>query len=140
MSYSVRVHIRQNSTDAYFQIAEQAVWHYANGGAWTYGDGVLRLTMGGSGTSGMLRLQTDGDERFAVVIGVHNYRPWVHVLPDVARDETAVVLLPQYYSGGKHSGVPVVPACEVVNSARRRLSAAFTRTEGRDYSLDIVIG
>ncbi|KAI1184854.1 fruit body lectin [Nemania serpens] len=147
MSYTVRVRIRHNSTDAYFRTAEMAVWHYANGGSWTDSDGVLTLTMGGSGTSGMLRLQTHDEnnggrrEAFTVVIGVHNYAPWTHVLPDVAPSETTVLLLPQYYAGGKHSGVPVAPSCEVRNAAGRRLSAAFRdNAEGRKYSLDIVIG
>ncbi|KAI1157552.1 fruit body lectin [Nemania serpens] len=141
MSYTVRVRIRHNSTDAYFRTAEMAVWHYANGGSWADSDGQLTLTMGGSGTSGMLRLQTNNDgEPFTVAIGVHNYAPWVHVLPDVARNETTVVLLPQYYAGGKYSGVPVVPACEVRNSAGRKLAAAFRNTEGQTYTLDIVIG
>ncbi|KAI1197739.1 fruit body lectin [Nemania serpens] len=141
MSYTVRVRIRHNTTDAYFRPAEMAVWHYANGGSWTDSDAVLTLTMGGSGTSGMLRLQADdGREPFTVVIGVHNYAPWVHVLPDVLPSETTVVLLPQYYAGGKHSGVPIVPACEVQNSAGRKLAAAFRSTEGQTFSLDIVIG
>ncbi|KAI0454289.1 fruit body lectin [Xylaria acuta] len=141
MSYTVRVRVRHGNTDAYFHIAEMAVWHYANGGAWANSDGVLMLTMGGSGTSGMLRFQTDnGKEPFTVVIGVHNYKPWVHILADVPPNETTVVLLPQYYAGGKHSGVPIVPTCNIHNSVQRNLSAAFRGTEGRDYTLDLVIG
>ncbi|KAI1111983.1 hypothetical protein F5Y14DRAFT_423265 [Nemania sp. NC0429] len=92
----------------------------------------------------MLRLQkqADGDgdnnhEPFTVAVGVHNYRPWVHAPADVAPAETTVVLLPQYYAGGKHSGVAVVPACEVQNGAGRRLSAAFrVAGVGPDYALD----
>ncbi|KAI0182614.1 fruit body lectin [Xylaria flabelliformis] len=141
MSYTVRVRVRHNKTDAYFHIAEMAVWHYANGGSWANSDGVLKLTMGGSGTSGMLRFQTDnGAEPFTVVMGVHNWKPWVHILPDVLPNETTVVLLPQYYAGGKHSGVPIVPTCNALNSAQRNLSAAFRDAEGRDYTLDLIIG
>lgn len=96
--------------------------------------------MGGSGTSGMLRFQTDnGGEPFTVVMGVHNWKPWVHILPDVLPNETTVVLLPQYYAGGKHSGVPIVPTCSVLNSAQRNLSAAIRDAEGRDYTLDLTI-
>ncbi|KAI1124685.1 fruit body lectin [Nemania abortiva] len=141
MSYTVRVRVRHNSADAYFRIAEMAVWHYANGGAWADSDGVLTLTMGGSGTSGMLRLQSEsGEERFTVAIGVHNYNPWVHILPDVATNETTIVLLPQYYAGGKHSSIPIAPKCNARSSASRNFAAEFTRTEGHKYSMDIVIG
>ncbi|RWA08697.1 hypothetical protein EKO27_g6400 [Xylaria grammica] len=141
MSYTVRVRVRHAKADAYFHIAEMAVWHYANGGSWFNSDGVLKLTMGGSGTSGMLRYQNDaGEEPFTVVMGVHNYKPWVHIIPDVPRNETCVVLLPQYYAGGKYSGVPIVPTCTVNNSAQRSLTATFDGTEGHDYKLDIFIG
>ncbi|KAI0406773.1 fruit body lectin [Xylaria palmicola] len=143
MSYTVRVRARNANNAPYFHIAEMAVWHYANGGSWLNSDGVLKLTMGGSGTSGMLRYQTEaGGEPFTVVIGVHNYNPWVHILPDVAPNETCVALLPQYYAGGKHSGVPIVTACTVHNSANRSLAATFASggTDGRNYTLDITIG
>lgn len=143
MSYTIRVRTRHNKADAYFHIAEMAVWHYANGGSWSQSDGTLKLTMGGSGTSGMLRYQNEtGGEPFTVVMGVHNYKPWVHILPDVAPSETCVVLLPQYYAGGKHSGVPVVPTCTVQNSAKRSLTATVEPkgSEGHEYSLDLIIG
>ncbi|KAI0102194.1 fruit body lectin [Nemania sp. FL0031] len=141
MSYTVRVRVRHTSADAYFRIAEMAVWHYANGGAWADSDGVLTLTMGGSGTSGMLRFQSEnGEERFTVAIGVHNWNPWVHILPDVATNETTIVLLPEYYAGGKHSGIPIVPKCSAQSSASRNFSAEYTRTEGHKYSMEIVIG
>ncbi|KAJ8126000.1 hypothetical protein O1611_g7638 [Lasiodiplodia mahajangana] len=111
------------------------------GGAWADSDGVLTLTMGGSGTSGMLRFQSEnGEERFTVAIGVHNWNPWVHILPDVATNETTIVLLPEYYAGGKHSGIPIVPKCSAQSSASRNFSAEFTRTEGKRYSMEIVIG
>ncbi|KAI0869976.1 fruit body lectin [Hypoxylon argillaceum] len=138
MSYTVRVRVRHSRADVYFRIAEMAVYY---DGAWADSDSVLKLTMGGSGTSGMLRFQSeDGDERFAVAIGVHNYKPWVHILPDLATSETTIVLLPQYYAGGKHSGIPIVPKCNVQSSGPRDFSAEFTRNEGNRYSMEIVIG
>lgn len=48
MSYTVRVRVRHNKPDAYFHIAEMAVWHYANGGAWANSDGALVLTVSNS--------------------------------------------------------------------------------------------
>ncbi|KAJ8110345.1 hypothetical protein ONZ43_g5891 [Nemania bipapillata] len=138
MAYTVRVRARQPNANAYFHVAEMAAFH---SGSWSNTDGVLKLTMSASGTSGMLRYQTEtGAEAFTVAIGVHNYKPWVHILPDVAPSETCVALLPQYYAGGKHSGIPIVPTCTVYNSAQRSLTATFVSTEGHDYSLDIVIG
>ncbi|KAI1176243.1 fruit body lectin [Nemania sp. FL0916] len=142
MSYTIRVRIRHTSTDACFRIAEMAVWHFANGGAWTETDGILTLTMGGSGTSGMLRLQTqEGEEAWTLTAGIHNYKPWVHIITDVARNETSPVLLPQYY-GGKFSytQIPRAPTASARNRELRTFTATFGNPEGRYYPLDVVIG
>ena len=59
MGYTIRVCGYQTNTNAFFHIVEKGCWHYANGAQWTEQDGVLTLTMGDSGTSGMLRFKTE---------------------------------------------------------------------------------
>jgi hypothetical protein len=138
MSYTTQVRLYQSNTNAYFRVVESGVWHYANGGTWATSNGVLELTMGGSGTAGMLRLQTlDGKEPFTVALGVHNYKPWVHILPDVASNATCVTLLPDYYSG-KHSDA-VNPTFSVSNAESRNLSAAYAVAEGHNLVLNIIL-
>ncbi|KAI1435116.1 fruit body lectin [Xylaria sp. CBS 124048] len=140
MSYNVRVVSANVGTGAALSIVEMSVWNYAKGGSWLATPGVLELTMGGSGTSGMLRYQSaSGDERFTVAVGVHNYAPWVHIIPDVPTDETAVTLLPQYYNGGKYAGIPVVPTAEVQTSTGRKISAVMKNIEGNSYVLQLNI-
>ncbi|MFD9359892.1 hypothetical protein [Streptomyces sp. NPDC060031] len=36
-------------------VQERTVWHFANGGEWHFNSGEHQLSMGGSGTSGLLR-------------------------------------------------------------------------------------
>jgi hypothetical protein len=134
MSYTIRLHFQPANINSTFGVTDRAVWHYANGGTWTdNGEGVFILTMGGSGTSGMLRLQQqDGSEPFTVVVGVHNYEPWCHILPDVG-NETAAALIAQYYRPGQYSGIPVVPTWKVQNQAHRDLSVVVRKSEDRTY-------
>ncbi|KAF8522797.1 Cytolysin/lectin [Gautieria morchelliformis] len=78
--------------------------HYANGGTWSESNGMLVLTMGGSGTSGTLRFVADTGEIFLIVLGLHNYAPWCNVVPDLAAMEPAEAVNAEYYAGGKRSG------------------------------------
>ncbi|KAI3324400.1 fruit body lectin [Xylariaceae sp. AK1471] len=139
MSYTINVRVYQSNTDTYFRIVENSVWHYANGGTWANSDGLLALTMGGSGTAGMLRFQTEeGKESFTVALGVHSYKPWVHILTDIATSATCVTLLPDYYNG-KHSDA-VNPTFNIQNSAGRTISAEYKVAEGHNLVLNIVLG
>ncbi|KAL3465722.1 fungal fruit body lectin [Aspergillus heterothallicus] len=103
MSYTITV-IVVNTTGNALSIVEKASWHYGGGGTWAEHDGQHTLTMGSSGTSGSLRFQSSNGELFNVVVGVHNYHPWGDVQVDLVGHDTAVKLLPEYYSGGRLSG------------------------------------
>ncbi|GJP89814.1 hypothetical protein AlacWU_02713 [Aspergillus niger] len=87
--YSSRVHERKsencstipytlpvaiiNDTEDVLTVIEKTCWYYANSGAWTEDAGhKLTLTLGGSGTSGMLRIRASSGHTFSVVVGYHN--------------------------------------------------------------------
>jgi hypothetical protein len=87
-----------NNTDDVRKVVEKTCWYYANGGTWT-DDNSHNLVheMGGSGTSGMLRIKAASGYTFSVIVGFHNSEFWCDaqvVLPD---DDTAVKLHPEYY-------------------------------------------
>ncbi|KAG0570333.1 hypothetical protein M758_6G149400 [Ceratodon purpureus] len=100
-SYAIHVRVIQTEPSSWFDIVEKTVYHNARGGTWTdcvdesLGD--QTLTMGGSGTSGMLRFKNPKGEQFLVALGVHNYKRWCDIIPDVPLDKTAVDIHPTYY-------------------------------------------
>jgi len=145
MSYTITVRLYQSNPNAFFKVVEMGNWHYANGGTWSQTDGVLKLTMGGSGTAGMLRFMTEeGKEAFFVAMGVHNYKPWLDVVTGLADDITVVRVLNEYYDG---NNPPRVAAREshrqtasILNIDNRNISAEYTDNEGNDLKLVIIIG
>ena len=100
MSYTINLRVYQANTETFFQIVEKTVWNYANGGTWTEANGEQILTMGGSGTSGTLRLVSTTGTSFLLALGVHNYQPWVDLQPDPTLDQTATTMHPSYYTEG----------------------------------------
>nr|BAB63922.1 fruit body lectin [Pleurotus cornucopiae] len=144
MSYTIKVRVFQTNPNAFFRIVEQGVWHYANGGTWSDKDGVLTLTMGGSGTSGMLRFMTEqGKEAFFIAMGVHNYKRWVDIVTGLADDVTCVRALPEYYddkSERARSREAQRITQSVLNIDRRNISATYSVAEGNNLELNIVIG
>ena len=101
MTYTIKVRVYQTSTNAVFRIVEKDTWHYANGGTWADIDDYHILTMGGSGTSGMLRfMDEEGEESFYVAMGVHNYVRWVDIVTDLGSTSgTNARALSDYYNG-----------------------------------------
>ncbi|KAJ2912846.1 hypothetical protein MD484_g7563, partial [Candolleomyces efflorescens] len=145
MSYSIKVRVYQTNVNAFFRIVEKGVWHYANGGTWSDQDGVLTLTMGGSGTSGMLRFMTEqGKEAFFIALGVHNYKPWVDIVTGLANDVTCVRALPEYYSSTANDRTRAREAqrtkWSIMNIDGRTITTNYKGAEGRDLELNIVIG
>jgi hypothetical protein len=71
---------------------------------WIIEKEVMRLSMGGSGTSGCIMFQKKvSRERFAVTLGVHNYAPWADVATSFG-DETPQEIRDSFYGGnGKRS-------------------------------------
>lgn len=74
MTYSITVRVRQSRESEWCYVVEKTVWKYANGGSWTALNDQHVLKMGGSGTSGTIRFQTDKDGYFVFAMGVHNYK------------------------------------------------------------------
>jgi hypothetical protein len=70
---------------------------------WMIEEKVMRLSMGGSGTSGCIMFQKKTSrERFAVTLGVHNYAPWTAIATNF-RDETPQEVRDSYYGSGKRN-------------------------------------
>ncbi|VUC29836.1 unnamed protein product [Clonostachys rosea] len=145
MSYSIKTRVYQTNTNAYFHIVEKGVWHFANGGTWSDQDSALTLTMGGSGTSGMLRFTTEqGKEAFWIVLGVHNYKPWVDIVTGLANNSTCVKSLPEYYDSKFPTRCAAREAQRTSHSAlsvdHRTISVEYKVKEGHNLELNIIIG
>ncbi|KAI2890736.1 hypothetical protein CBS76997_5089 [Aspergillus niger] len=118
MPYTLPVAII-NDTEDVLTVIEKTCWYYANGGAWTEdADHKLTLTLGGSGTSGMLRIRASSGHTFSVVVGYHNYEFWCDAQVDLHDDDTAVKLHPEYYNGGRLSS-QANPSIDRKSSAER---------------------
>ncbi|KAM0344150.1 hypothetical protein ACHAPU_007872 [Fusarium lateritium] len=144
MSYTIKVRVYQTSTNAFFHVVEKGCWHYANGAQWTEENGLLTLSMGGSGTSGILRFKTEeGKEAFFVALGVHNYKPWVDTVTGLDDNVTGVKALPEYYGNASdrtRSRESQRTEQTILNADRRNISTKFKVKEGNNLELDIVIG
>ena len=142
MSYTVNIKVYQQSTQKWHTIVEKAVWNYANGGTWSESNGLQVLKMGGSGTAGTLRFVSETGDAFMVVIGVHNYKPWVDVADNLKTNQTCVSLLPEYYKSGtdqtktRESQLTLLEKTDAKNTA---ITAAITKEDGKEYFVDIVI-
>ncbi|KAL4895049.1 fungal fruit body lectin [Aspergillus ambiguus] len=133
MSYTIHLSVR-NSTSDTVTVVEKGCWYYANGGTWTEQDGQHVLFMGGSGTSGMLRLKSSCGDIFTVVVGIHNYRPWCDVQVNLKDDDTAVKMLPEYYNGGRLSGQDHGGLLNVVTGHGRAVGLVFEKTDGHEVT------
>ncbi|KAL5360129.1 fungal fruit body lectin [Aspergillus floccosus] len=133
MSYTINLSVRNSTSDA-LAVVEKACWHYANGGTWTEQDGQHVLSMGGSGTSGMLRFKSSSGEIFTIVLGIHNYEPWGDLQVNLRDDDTTAKMLPEYYSGGKYSDRATTGLMNVVTSHGKMLGFVFEETEGHKLS------
>ncbi|RVD85967.1 uncharacterized protein DFL_004266 [Arthrobotrys flagrans] len=145
MSYSIKVRVYQTNENAFFRVVEKGVWHYANGGIWSEQDDALLLTIGGSGTSGILRFQTEeGKEAFFVAFGVHNYKPWLDIITGLADDVTGVRALPEYYNDSNPERVKSREAQRtsqsILNIDHRTISARYKVSEGHNLELNIILG
>ncbi|GAQ44903.1 uncharacterized protein AtWU_01648 [Aspergillus tubingensis] len=118
MPYTLPVVIVNDTEDA-LTVIEKTCWYYANGGAWTEDTGhKLTLILGGSGTSGILRIRASSGYTFSVVVGYHNSDFGCDAQVDLPDDDTAAKLHPEHYNGGKLSS-EAHPSIERKNSAGR---------------------
>ncbi|KAL4779267.1 fungal fruit body lectin [Aspergillus varians] len=132
MSYTISLNIRNDTTES-LAVVEKTCWYYANGGIWTEHGSNHALTMGGSGTSGILRFRSDSGELFTAIVGIHNYNPWGDVQVDLAGGDTGVKLNPEYYSGGRLSG-EAHSEIQRPTSKGRNVKLYFDAREGRQVS------
>jgi len=141
MSYTITLRVYQTNTNAFFHVVEKTVWGYANGGTWDEFHGEHVLKMGGSGTCGTLRFQTDLGEKFVVAVAVHNYERWCDIVQDVHNDQTGATIQAEYYNGGDRTRQreKQLPNYSSVGSAGRNVSINFTGKEGNDLKADIFI-
>ncbi|KIY66243.1 fungal fruit body lectin, partial [Cylindrobasidium torrendii FP15055 ss-10] len=146
MSYKITVRVYQTDQNAFFNVVEQTIWHYASGGTWAAvsGTGELVLKMGGSGTCGSLRfLDADSDEAFIVTLGVHDSKRWCDIVTNLSLDQTGVVITPQYYNGqaDREKAREAQLANYNVNNAKgRNIAVHYTVDEGNDLKANIIIG
>lgn len=105
-------------------------------GTWDEADGYHLLRLGGTGTCGSLRLQSNTNESFIVTLGIHNYRPWGDILTDLMSTQTACVITPGYYGQSRPWHLTMY---EVANLNGRWFSYQFIVKEGNDLVVRIVI-
>lgn len=138
MAYIARVNV-VNATNSIFTDIERTVWHYGNGGSWIQEDHIFVLTMGSSGTSGMMRfLDKATGEVFAILVGVHNYKPWCDVVTDLKTKDTCMDIQPTYYAGGKRSGITLVEGMDKRSASGKKISLKID-TEGHNLSVIVRI-
>ncbi|KAG6380448.1 lectin [Boletus reticuloceps] len=142
MSYSITLRVFQsNPARGFFSIVEKTVFQFANGGTWSEANGTQTLTMGGSGTSGVLRFKSD-KELITVAVGVHNYKRWCDVVTGLKPEETALVINPQYYNNGPRAYVREKQLAEysVTSAVGTKVEVKYTVTEGNNLQADVIFG
>ncbi|PPQ89856.1 hypothetical protein CVT25_004736 [Psilocybe cyanescens] len=144
MSYSIATSTYQTNTNTFFRPVEKTIWNYANGGTWTPDStGETTLTMGGSGTSGIVRFASDSGENFAVVLGVHNYARWCDIVTDIPTTQTATTLQPLYYAANSAQSAQrekQLAACSATAKNGRTVNVSYTVATGNNLKANIVIG
>ncbi|KAF8345349.1 lectin [Amanita rubescens] len=144
MSYSIQLRIFQsNPSRGLFSLVEETNWDFANGGTWSNTDGVLTLTMGGSGTSGVLRFKSDTTgELITVAVGVHNYKRWCDVVTGLSTSQTALVINGQYYNNGPRSYMREKQLAEynVTSTRGTRVEVIYTVAEGNNLKANVLMG
>ncbi|KIP11566.1 hypothetical protein PHLGIDRAFT_17937 [Phlebiopsis gigantea 11061_1 CR5-6] len=130
MSYVIRV-IVINKNCVEHKLVEKSVWMYANGGTWEQYGEVHKLTMGGSGTSGMLRFLSPSGEYFAIAVGIHNYAPWSGVAVDLGAGETLQAVHKEFYAGGPRSS-PTVKDASATSKAGTHVAITFEQEPEKD--------
>lgn len=142
MSYTISIRVVQSDIEDYFVSVERTVWHYANGGTWTESNNEHLLTIGGSGTCGTLRYRSESGESFLVAVGVHNYKRWVDIVPDLAEAQTGELLSAEYYSGSKRARrrEKQLSHHEVTLASGRSVKVNYTVADGHNLKADLIIG
>jgi hypothetical protein len=141
-TYSITLRIYQTNPNAYFHIVEKTAWGFADGGIWTEStNGELVLTMGGGGTCGTLRFQSDTGEKIVIAVGVHNYERWCDIVQDVKSDQTGSTIQAEYYGGGGRATQreKQLASYSVTSASGRKVSIKYTVDSGKDLRANITI-
>jgi hypothetical protein len=106
---------------------------------WRVEKGVMRLSMGGSGTSGCIMFQSKtSGERFAVTLGVHN---WADVATNFG-DETPREIRDSFY-GGKRNVWSACNGSRYISKtlmAERSVNLTFDQEVGKSrYPMEVII-
>ena len=110
---------------------------------WTIERGVVRLSMGGSGTSGCIVFQKKTSrEKFAVTLGVHNYAPWTDIATNF-KDETPQEIRDSYYRSGKRNVSSVTSGSRCISkplAAGRSVSLTFDQEMDKiRYPTEVIV-
>ncbi|KZP14875.1 lectin 2a [Athelia psychrophila] len=138
MSYTINLCVFQTNPNAFFHVVEKTC---LTKGHWSEVDGELILHMENSGTSGTLCLRSDTGENFVLVLGVHNYKRWCDIVPDIKND-TGASLNPEYYESGRRAEQreKQLSSCSVKNQKGRKLEIKFIVEEGKELKANLIIG
>ncbi|CAL1698071.1 unnamed protein product [Somion occarium] len=139
MSYTITTRIYQTDPNAWFTTVEKTIF---TRGIWSEIDEKQVLTMGGSGTSGILRFNS-GSEYFFVALGVHNSKRWVDVATDLTSSQTATDAHKDYYTGGTAQTAvreKQLDKFDVKSATGRQIQVKYTVAEGHNLEADIIIG
>lgn len=143
MSYTLNIRPINNRKDDALTLVEQSCW----AGAGTDWNGYLQeghlLSMNSSGSSGMLRFRNKAGDRFAVAVGIHNYKRWCDISPDLGDSNPLTKLHGQYYDD-KHAKNKRLWAqddkFEVTTKNGTKIRITFTKEEGKSFWADLEYG
>ena len=143
-TYTITACIFQaNDTRGCFRIVEKAVWSNANGGTWDEVNGTHVLTMGGSGTCGIMRFKNaDTGEDVAIALGVHNYKRWCDAVTGLS-GQTAASIISQYYTGPDSQGRQKVRESQlqdysIKSAVGRQYRLHYTVADGNNLKVNIM--
>lgn len=111
---------------------------------WSVEKGVMRLSMGGSGTSGCIVFQSKTSrERFAVTLGIHNYAPWTAIATNFRDEETAQEIRDSYYGSGKRNTSSASSGARYISGilmAGRSVTLTFDQEVGKSrYPTEVTV-
>jgi len=127
----------------FFDIVEKTSWWSSWGVMkWTESEGQQVFYLASSGACGTLRFVnvSNPKESFLVAVGVHNYKRWCDIVPNLTNEQTGAVINPQYYGDRSNVREQQFSKYSVQNATGRTITINFTQADGQDLKADIIIG
>ena len=140
MAYTLQIRIINDTADT-LTLVEQTCW-FGAGTAWAASSSepptattqTQILSMGYSGSSGMLRFRSGSGALFAVAVGVHNYKRWCDVQVDLADTQPLTQLHGAYYTEGDPKNAALwaqaAEAAATEKNGGRQVKVSFYKAEG----------